>query len=378
MKQAKTYYDFLDGQGSRIQVHQGGTSSAKTWSIIMGFIQLLYQNKNQGLVLSVVRESLPVLKRSVLRDFETICAREGVRFNSNKSTLTYEVFGNVWEFFSLDGRGKAQGPRRDFLWCNEATEITKAEFDQLESRTRKMVVLDYNPSYPLHWIYDHVLTRDNVKYYETNYKHNPFLQEAVVRSIESRRETDPEYWQVYGLGKRGTNRLAVFVAEPGEPKGKFIGYGLDFGFSNPSALVGVYFDDNETPALYIEQKIYQRALSTQELGEKCKEICGRELIIADPASPDRIAELRKMGLNIRGAKKGKDSVQAGIGKMKRFKLYYKGEDLGKEFSSYRWVEDKQTGLPTDIPEKKHDHAIDAARYVVSNLIGEYTGEYHVK
>ena len=67
-----------------------------------------------------------------------------------------------------------RGPGRDILFCNEANELKLEDFRQLNMRTRELTIIDYNPSDEFHWIYDHILTRDDVEFYITTFENNPF------------------------------------------------------------------------------------------------------------------------------------------------------------------------------------------------------------
>jgi phage terminase large subunit len=78
--------------------------------------------------------------------------------------LLRNLNGNLFEFISLDQPQKKRGARRDYLFCNEANELTWEDFFQLLIRTTGKIWVDYNPSDAFHWIYDKLLTRDDVTY----------------------------------------------------------------------------------------------------------------------------------------------------------------------------------------------------------------------
>ena len=239
---------------TKIIVNQGGTRSGKTYSLLQLLIVLSFQTK--GKVYTIVRKSLPSLKMTAYRDFFEILNNLGLYSESdhNKSDYTYNLNGNLFEFISLDQPQKKRGARRDYLFCNEANELTWEDFFQLLVRTTGKIWLDYNPSDSFHWIYDRLLTRDDVTYIQSTYKDNPFLDQTIVDEIERLRGTDEDYWRIYGLGERGMSRATIFqfqIAE--EAKGQVVAYGLDFGFTNdPTALIKVYKDGDN---LYLEEKL---------------------------------------------------------------------------------------------------------------------------
>ena len=74
-------------------------------------------------------------------------------------------------------------------------------------------------------------------------------------------------------------------------------------------------------------------------------------IYADSAEPRLISELRKMGHNIFGSIKGRDSINAGIDLLKRYKIHILAASSNaiSEFRNYKWKEDK-SGRLINIPD----------------------------
>ena len=212
MRQPATYYH-VKNSTAKVQVHQGGTRSGKTYSILTALIELCHRNENSGAVITIARKTFPAIRASCMRDFFEILEREDI-YNPdlhNKSQATYLLFGNLVEFISVDQPAKVRGRKRDVLFCNEATELNLEDWRQLMLRTTGRAIIDYNPSDEFHWIYDHVLTRDDHEFFQTTYKDNPFLAESTVKEIERLQEADPDYWRVYGLGERGVSRSTILT-----------------------------------------------------------------------------------------------------------------------------------------------------------------------
>lgn len=366
---------------SKIVVNQGGTRSGKTYSLLQLLIVKAFKNK--GKVFTIVRKSLPSLKMTAYRDFFEIL--NGLNLYSetdhNKSDYTYNLNGNLFEFVSLDQPQKKRGARRDFLFCNEANELTWEDFFQLLVRTTDKIWLDYNPSDSFHWIYDKLLIRDDVSYIQSTYKDNPFLEKTIVDEIERLQGTDDDYWRIYGLGERGLSRATVFQFKMADdPKGKLVSFGLDFGFTNdPTSLVQVYKDGDD---LYIHEMMYHTQLTNYDISEKFTELglTRYDEIWADSAEPKSIEELHRMGWNVRPTAKGADSIMAGIDILKRHKIYVtKGSDnVVREFQNYKWQEDKNGNL-LNKPIDKFNHAIDAVRYATFNRLSKPNyGNYAIR
>lgn len=138
-------------------------------------------------------------------------------------------------------------------------------------------------------------------------------------------------------------------------------HGLDFGFSvDPSALVDIwqYGDD-----LYLDELIYDIGLTNQALGKKIKALNLPEIIIADSAEPKSIQELSNMGIQIKGAAKGQDSVRQGIDWLLSKAIYVtrRSYNLQNELQNFAWKENK-AGKALPEPVDDFDHGISAGRY----------------
>ena len=377
----KVYGHLLNSQ-KKIVVEQGGTRSGKTYNILLWII-FQYSTKNKGKTITICRKSFPSLRASVMRDFFEILKNNGAYFEElhNRSSHEYHLNGNLVEFISLDQPQKIRGRKRNLLYINEANELFYEDWQQLIFRTEGRIILDYNPSDSFHWIYDRVIPRDDCDFYQTTYKDNPFLDDSIRHEIERLRDTDEDYWRVYGLGERGSSRATIFqfgIVE--EPKGKLLSIGMDFGFTNdPTALVKVYQDGSD---LYIQELLYHTNLTNQDISDKFNqlELTRYDEVWADSAEPKSIEELHRMGWNVKPTAKGADSIMAGIDILKRHKLFVTKDSLNviKEMQNYKWQEDKNGNL-FNKPIDSFNHAIDAMRYATYNRLSRPNyGRYAIR
>lgn len=380
MKLARTYYD-AKTCNKRIQVHQGGTRSGKTYSLLLVLIELAYKNPNAGATITIARKTFPALRASVMRDFFEILNRENIynEAHHNKSDATYILFGNLVEFISIDQAQKVRGRKRDVLFINEANELALEDWRQLLIRTTGNILLDYNPSDEFSWIYEQVIPREDAAFFQTTYLDNPFLDEALVAEIERLKDADENFWRVYGLGERGQSRSTIFnhyiQTEDVGPDWKLLAYGLDFGYTNdPTAAVAVYTNGNQ---LLFDEVLYQSGLANRQIAKLLD--VGKAPIIADSAEPKSIDELHGYGLNVHPARKGPDSVRSGIQYLHSKPLYItaRSVNLLKELRNYKWREDKN-GRILNEPVDAFNHAIDAARYAATfNLSNPNFGRYRI-
>jgi phage terminase large subunit len=374
--QTTKVFEELHNSDKRVNVFQGSSRASKTYNILIFFITKLLNEDNK--TLSVVRKTLPALKGSVLRDLKEILLKFEV-FDSTKwhqADGYFELGTNIIEWFSVDDETKLRGRKRDYLFINEATEISYDEYVQLMLRTGDMCVLDLNPSLWKSWIYD-LEGQDDVKYNITTYKDNPFLPQTQIDEIEKLKDRDPNLWRIFGLGQKGVPTKMVFTHQQlyaDLPQGsKLLGYGIDWGYSDPSTLVRVSkLDDN----IFCEELLYLRNTTIPDFIYKIKDL-GLNLtddFIADSANPQAIEELRRNGINCKPVKK--NSILHGIDLLKRNNLFIHAHSrhLQEELLSYIWKTDKN-GNNLDEPVDTDNHIIDGIRYVLEMKIGRNTGVY---
>ncbi len=376
-------FNHLKHSDKKIVVEQGGTRSGKTYNILLWII-FEYTYRNTGKTITICRKSFPSLRASVMRDFLDIL-RAYELYNEdyhNKSSNEYHLNGNLVEFISLDQPQKIRGRKRNLLYINEGNELFYEDWQQLVFRTDGRIIIDYNPSDSFHWIYDRVIPREDCDFYQTTYRDNPFLDKSIVEEIERLRDTDEDYWRIYGLGERGMSRATIFQFGQAEipADAKLISYGLDFGYTNdPTALVAVYQLDNH---LYLDELIYRTGLTNRDIHSHFQSFSldRRDEVFADSAEPKSIDELHRFGWNVKPTVKGADSVNSGIDILKRHKLFVtpRSSNLIKELQNYKWVEDKNGNL-LNKPIDAFNHGIDAARYAVANKLSKPNyGRYNVR
>jgi phage terminase large subunit len=355
--------------GYGVICNQGGSRSGKTYSITQLLIILALSEQN--LRTSIVSHSLPHIKRGAYRDFRTIMDGWGIwddaQFRYTDFVYTFPN-GSYIELFGLEDEGKARGPGRDILFINEANLIAKPLYDQLLMRTTRCTFMDWNPADFSSWVYDVADHPDNKLIHSTYENNRSNLSAQQIKAIESYRDLpDDFWWKVYGLGQRGASKEIIYTAwKPfsEDPPGDVV-YGLDFGYTNPSALVKITHYDG---SIYAREVIYQSNLTTDELIRLVKQNTPSGAIVyCDAAEPKSIEMLFRAGINAKPADK---DVWAGIVFVKSKPLYINGPNITAEIQSYKWQKDKNDNV-TETPVKANDHALDAMRYAVfTHLAGK--------
>ena len=362
-------YEALNDPGIRFVINEGGSRSSKTYSLCQ--LVIIYCLQNNHKVVSVIRKTFPALRATVLRDFIEILKELNIysveAHNKSEHIYTFPN-GSIVEFFSVDDEQKIRGRKRDIAWCNEANELYFDDFTQLNMRTESKLIFDYNPSESTSWLYE--LPQEESIMIKSTYKDNPFLPQSIRTQIEDLKRTDEALYQIYALGEKAISKSNIysqwtFVAHRPARFVKYV-YGLDFGYNHPTALMRVYYCDND---IYVEPVIYESYLTTTMLIEKLGSLGIEQTvsILADYSRPEIIQEMNIAGYDVINANK---VVKKGIDNLKTFGVICQDDKaLKREYENYKW---KKVGdFITDEPVKLFDDAMDAIRYATTHIRQEY-------
>lgn len=360
-------------------------NSSKTYSLIQFFIVYAMQEQRPTRIV-ISRKKGTWLNATVWVDFNNILTELGMvekrDYFKNKTLHQISINKTTFEFVGLDDVQKLHGLTTDIFWINEAMEASKDDFDQLEQRTSRFAVLDYNPSAEQHWIYDTVCTRADCYFDHSTMLQNPFIPENSRRKILSYEPTEENYaqgtaderkWKIYGLGLRAALEGLVFenveiidhIPESIDKRA----YAIDYGFAqDPSACIEVgYYHNN----LYIDEKFYKAGMLTREIISELQALQHKRRlpIISESADPRMVEEIRQAGLPIYPVHKYGGSIEAGIDFMRGCKIFLTARSVNakKEFDNYTYAQDKY-GNWLNIPVDDYNHCIDSCRYVVLELI----------
>ena len=373
--------NFYNNRGIALQ---GSTRSTKTISILQWLI--IYARKNPGSHIVVARDTLKNLKRTVLKDFMELCygnqdyEAHAPNMKLNRSELIAKVGSSTFEFIGLiDDPYRVHGLKSDIFYINEAIGTYKTTFTQLNYRCSKGWILDFNPSEPMHWVYE--LEKDEkVKFFRTTYEDNPFLNQAQIDAIESKEPTpeniargtaDAREWSIYGKGEIHKGSEIIYpdwstysgIIEDYEE----MYYGVDWGINHALAAIEVKVKGND---LYLREIFYERGVKDLEKylvpALKAEPNIDDTYVICDSSEQKSTHTLILNDITAFNVQKPPGSVLAGIRKMGRYNImvHEDSHNLQLELNRYKWKIDKSTDTVLDIPVKLWDDGLDAARYVI--------------
>lgn len=390
-------YDDYWAYKGRYRVCKGSRGSKKSKTTALNFIVRLMENSLANLL--VVRKTYRTLKDSCFAELQWAINRLGVnefwKIGVSPLEITYLPTGQKIYFRGLDDPMKITSITVNkgylcWLWIEEAYEITsQSDFEMIDESIRgslpselyKQITITFNPWNEKHWLKKRFFdTADSdVMAKSTNYMCNEFLDEADIKVFERMKINNPRRYQVAGLGNWGIAQGLVYenwaeesfdINEVSKRSGIKSVFGLDFGYTNDETALFCGLVDCGRREIYVFDEIYKRAMTNRDIYDAIKEHgYTKERIRADCAEPKSIEELRQLGvMNIRKARKGKDSINNGIQFIQGFRILVHPicTNYITEISNYSWETDKQ-GNRTNRPMDSFNHLMDAMRYALEEI-----------
>ena len=378
----------------RYLVVKGSRASKKSKTTALRFIYNLMKYDKSNLL--VIRKTYRTLKDSCWTDLKWATQRLEVAdkwdFKLSPLEATYLPTGQKILFRGLDDPLKVTSITVEYgylcwAWLEEAYEVMdESDFDVIDESIRgeiplnlwKQWVITFNPWNDRHWLKSRFFdAKDDpdILALTTNYKCNEWLDKSDLDLFERMKKNNPRRYQVAGLGQWGV--VEGLIYENYEPR-KFelkdikdcvTVCGLDFGYTNDPTAFFMGFYDESNKELYVWDEFYEKGLTNRKIYQRITSMgYGKEKIIADSAEPKSIDELREFGLRVRGAKKGRDSINNGIQFIQDLKIiiHPRCVNFMTEISNYVWDKDK-FGKTLNQPVDDFNHLMDAMRYAVEPL-----------
>ncbi|EHD5240959.1 PBSX family phage terminase large subunit [Staphylococcus pseudintermedius] len=384
------------------RVVKGSRGSKKSRTTALNFIYRLMKYEWSNLL--VVRRFSNTNKQSTYTDLKWATNQLGVahlfKFNESLPEITYKPTGQKILFRGLDDPLKITSITVDvgilcWAWFEEAYQIEN--FDKFstvvesirgsldEPEFFKQITVTFNPWSERHWLkptfFDEDTRLKNVYSNTTTFRVNEWLDKVDVDRYEDLYRTNPRRARIVCDGEWGVAEGLVydnFVVEDFDwlqiyKKTQFKVHGIDYGFTNdPTALVSAVVDlDNKILWLYDEH--YEKGMLSDDI---YKMIVKKDLETAEIKSENdmrMIAELKNKGVKrIVPAVKGPHSIMPGIQYVQGFKIYIHPSCVHtiEEFNTYTFEQDNE-GNWINKPIDKNNHALDALRYALSDLIFKY-------
>lgn len=357
----------------------GAWGSSKSYALCMGILKEACTPNSQILL---CRKTFASLKKTTLQTLlmgdNPILPRNSYVYNKADQTITLNGINSVIYLSGLDDMMKIRSMNLSYIAVDECSELDEMEWIELIGRLRseygsRRITGATNPSTPSHWLYQRFFVNptESRKVICSTTLDNTHLPKDYIDSLK---EMPINLYNKFVLGhwvalEKGIYKFdrALHIKERNE--GEFYKYilGIDFGFTNPCAIVLLGIDGDNNAHLIEEQK--ETGLLISKIVQLCERYHKMEpLVVVDPSAPALIAQFESAGFNV---KKADNSVDDGIARMQdylyrgKFTVSVKCTEFLKEVENYIY-DDK--GKPVKI----NDHILDATRYAINEIVDTTT------
>lgn len=372
----------------RYEAVWGGAGSGKSHIVARRYLYRMLKESSVHHNILIIRKVDRTIKRSVFTLMRNLIRRWKLidEFNVNLAdkTITYKPNNSQFMFSGLDDVEKLKSIEGvTSIWCEEATELTQEDFEQLDLRLRgehgclKQITLTFNPISEQHWIkkifFDDPM--EGVFTLHTTYRDNAFIDAEYRMVMENKKKTNPRFYNIYALGNWGTAEGLIFpsvkqrLIRPEEVASLECVQGLDFGYTNDPTAFHQSYVDKPNKRLYVYDGFYEKGMSNAKIADGIKAMkAHKHRTIADSSEPKSIDYIKGKDVRIEGAQKGADSISSGIDFLSEFEIIVNAHlvEFMTEFNNYSWALDKH-GKPTNKPVDDFNHFIDSLRYSVEPL-----------
>lgn len=144
--------------------------------------------------------------------------------------------------------------------------------------------------------------------------------------------------------------------------------GIDFGFTNPTAVIHIKRDGDDN--YFVTEEWYKTQRTEPQIAEYVQS-CNFNRVYPDPEAPSAIEAINQKGVQVVEVIKNKDSIKVGIDRVRsllkqgKLKIHKSCVNLISEFETYAYPEKRPERNEEENPIKEHDHALDALRYALA-------------
>ena len=265
-------FEHIDDMTRHLMI-MGSAGSGKT--IFASTKVILYALKYPNARIGVFRQTLPSLRETAWREIVELLDKYQIEYKENKSNgLVTLSNGSTISFTPVDDEKKLRSLNLDFVYIEQAEEITEEAFIELDLRIRNEVSKKYGgqmlivvqPSNKSHWLYrlfyQEKLNDEDYKYIHFSYLENPFLPEEQKKVYEGLKETNYERYLTHTMGEWISSSKQIFTNNwsVGVDRQYFSYYvgGIDWGWNSPACflLCGVYDEE-----FYVLDEVYKTEMT---------------------------------------------------------------------------------------------------------------------
>lgn len=388
----------IDDREYREYYLEGGRGSTKSSFISEKIIELLENNPRMCAV--VLRKVKDTLKDSVFAQLEWAIdtlsetypgLKDRYKITKSPLEITNTKTGQVIYFRGADDYGKIKSlktPKDMYVgitWYEEfdqfagMMEVRKINQSLIRGGDDFIQFYSYNtPASSQHFVnIEKIVPKDSRLVHLSDYRTVPkkWLGQAFIDEANFLKEVNEKLYENEYLGlMTGVGGNVFENVELREITNEEINtfdnnyYGLDFGWIDPVAFNGMYYNPNRRE-LYIYEELHGSKISNEKLGEML-EPWKEYLITCDSAEPKSIGDLKSYGYFARGAIKGPGSIEYSMKWLASLSKIIIDQRrcpyTTTEFLNYEFEQDKDGNYISAYPDG-NDHHISAVRYAMEQV-----------
>jgi len=374
---------------------KGGRGSTKSTSISIEILLGIINDPEANAV--VGRRYQNELRETVYGQFEWSAIKLGAhdlfKFQKTPMQIIYRPTGQKMVFKGFDNPNKVKSINLGrgyikYVWFEEVSQFAGIEeirnIEQSlfrgEEIGKRTSFYSYNPPKSgRSWVnQESRVKKPGRRVHHSDYRSVPkeWLGERFIAEAAHLEKVNPTAYKHEYLGLEVGTGLEVFtnvelrtITEEEIAIFDKIRQGLDFGYAvDPLCFDRMNYDSTRRQ-LYFFDEISGINLFNRQFFAKTQPHHRSSLTIGDSAEPKSIAELKDMGMNIKGAKKGPGSVEFGMKFLQDLELIVIAPSrcprAAKEFVNYALERDRNGEIKSQFPDKDN-HSIDEARYALED------------
>lgn len=393
----KDYADFWNSE-HLYRILMGGRASKKSATSALNLIyrMMAYGLKGFPVHALVVRQTLNTHADSTAAKLRWAISKFGVDqywklykhplkllFKPTQQTILFRGMEDPDKITSID----THFGYMPWVWIEEAFELTSfADFSKLTMSIRgdlppgmfQQFTMTFNPWLDTHWIKSTFcdIPREDTLFLIKNYFSNEFISKTDIDKFEFLKKHFPKRYAIEGLGQWGMMggqiyenvESAKFDIASYKKRSVLDGsrfqfaQGIDWGFRDDTAIVCMVCDTEEN-VVYVYDEFFanEADASPDNIAEWIHRTGKSDLQFITDREPRTNWELGRRGVRLKQAKKGNNSVLAGIRRLQtvRFVVHPNCPKTFSSLSSYHW--DEKSGR-REQPDHTNSHGADAVRY----------------
>jgi len=369
---------------TKFRLISGGTGSGKTLGGV--FEDLSWLIENPGCTVQIFEPTIPMVKKILIPTLERLLSCPITSnplvtdFNQTDKHIQFVKGGHLW-FGSLEEPENAEGENLDFAHVDEARLVPHFDiaWPSIQRRIRGSVPNKYptgaivttTPDMPgsaIHNFFENPKTKNpDAEVYRFSIDANAANLPAGYIENMKRIHTG-SYAERFIFGRFAAVGMGCFpfdvtvhVPDVLPTQFSFVRYGLDFGWTNPSALVAIGFDSDGRA--YAIDEFYETQTTIDALVNeyrRMRELYGAGPLFCDPTELQTIQTIHSMGVD---ARKYEYKRADGIRELgSRFKVL--GDGKPRLFIGRQCVNLISELMEYKEEVKENDHAVDALRYAM--------------